>query len=162
MIDSWMCLLQIISVPLPIYNTGIYTNLAVFNSDLHISSLYQSNYMYYYTSTTFHYRTWTLVFPSLSYSTLVCLTCVLLLSLGQHFRSDCYLTPKLVIRQPYHGEYELHFDEKLMMSTLYSTNKLGWIFIVLVYWNNSPRVDMSLHSDTISWFRHKSVFALHP
>jgi hypothetical protein len=28
-----------------------------------------------------------------------------------------------------------------------------WIFIVLVHWNNSPRVDMSLHSSTLFWFR---------
>jgi hypothetical protein len=25
-------------------------------------------------------------------------------------------------------------------------------FIVLAHWNNSPQVDMSLHSDTLSWF----------
>jgi hypothetical protein len=30
---------------------------------------------------------------------------------------------------------------------------LSWIFIVLVYWNNSPRVDMWPHSDTLSWIR---------
>ena len=29
---------------------------------------------------------------------------------------------------------------------------LSWIFIVLNYWNNSPRIDMSLHSDTLSPF----------
>jgi hypothetical protein len=27
------------------------------------------------------------------------------------------------------------------------------VFIVLAHWNNSPRVDMSLHSDTLFWFR---------
>ena len=27
------------------------------------------------------------------------------------------------------------------------------IFIVLAHWNNSPLVDMSLHSDTLFWFR---------
>ena len=27
------------------------------------------------------------------------------------------------------------------------------IFIVLAHWNNSPRVDMTLHSDTLFWFR---------
>ena len=26
-------------------------------------------------------------------------------------------------------------------------------FIVLAHWNNSPRVDMSLHSDALFWFR---------
>ena len=30
---------------------------------------------------------------------------------------------------------------------------LSWIFLVLVHWNNSPRIDMSPHSDTLSWFR---------
>jgi hypothetical protein len=28
-----------------------------------------------------------------------------------------------------------------------------WIFIVLAHWNNSSRIDMSLHSVTLSWFR---------
>ena len=39
----------------------------------------------------------------------------------------------------------------MIISTLYMTNTLSWIFIVLAHWNNSPRVDMSLH--TLSWFR---------
>jgi hypothetical protein len=30
---------------------------------------------------------------------------------------------------------------------------LSWIFIVLAHWNNRPRVDMSLHSDTLFRFR---------
>jgi hypothetical protein len=30
---------------------------------------------------------------------------------------------------------------------------LNWIFILPAHWNNSPRVDMSLHSDTLSLFR---------
>jgi hypothetical protein len=30
---------------------------------------------------------------------------------------------------------------------------VSWVFIVLAHWNNSPRVDMSLHSDTLFWFR---------
>jgi hypothetical protein len=35
------------------------------------------------------------------------------------------------------------------------------IFIVLAHWNNSPRVDMSLHSDTLFWFRaDQSLFFL--
>ena len=29
-------------------------------------------------------------------------------------------------------------------------------------WNNSPQIDMSPHSDTLSWFRaNKSLFFLH-
>jgi len=29
------------------------------------------------------------------------------------------------------------------------------IFIVLAHWSNSPRVGMSLHWETLSWFRVK-------
>ena len=32
------------------------------------------------------------------------------------------------------------------------------IFIVLAHWNNSPRLDMSLHSDTLFWFRADQSF----
>ena len=48
--------------------------------------------------------------------------------------------------QLYHGENKLIINE---------TNTLSWIFIVLAHWCNSPRVDMSLHSesDTLFWFR---------
>ena len=35
----------------------------------------------------------------------------------------------------------------------YKPKTLSWIFIVLAHWNNSPRIDMSLHSDTLFWFR---------
>ena len=49
--------------------------------------------------------------------------------------------------QVYHGKNNLHFDEMLMMSALYYTNRLHWIFIVLAPWN-IQLVDMSLHSDT--------------
>jgi hypothetical protein len=30
---------------------------------------------------------------------------------------------------------------------------LSWVFIVLAHWNNSLWVDMSLHLDTLFWFR---------
>ena len=40
-----------------------------------------------------------------------------------------------------------------MKSALYLTNILSWIFIVLGHWSNSSRVDMSLHSDILFWFR---------
>ena len=30
---------------------------------------------------------------------------------------------------------------------------LSLIFIVLAHWNNSPRIEISPHSDTLSWFR---------
>ena len=53
----------------------------------------------------------------------------------------------------YHGENKLHFDKMMMMSALYWTNTLMWMFIDLSQWNNSPRVDTSIHSDTLFWFR---------
>jgi hypothetical protein len=60
--------------------------------------------------------------------------------------------------QPYHGENKLHFDE--MMSTLYSTNSLSWIVIVLAHWHSRQRIDMSFHSD-ISWFRANQSFFIY-
>ena len=41
----------------------------------------------------------------------------------------------------------------MMKSTLYKTNTLSWICIVLAHWSNSLRLDISPHSDTLSWFR---------
>ena len=46
--------------------------------------------------------------------------------------------------QLYHGENKLIINK---------TNALSLIFIVLAHWCNSPRVDMSLHSNTVFWFR---------
>jgi len=40
----------------------------------------------------------------------------------------------------------------MMMSALYLTNTCSWTFIVLAHWNNSPRIYMSLHSDTLFYF----------
>jgi hypothetical protein len=63
--------------------------------------------------------------------------------------SDCCLTL-------YHGENKLIFNEMMTRSTLYQTNTLSWIFlIVFAHWNKSPRIDimMSPHSNTLSWFR---------
>ena len=54
------------------------------------------------------------------------------------------------ILQLYHDENKLIVNETMMM-----------IFIVLAHWNNSPRVDMSGHSDTLFWFRtNQSLFLL--
>ena len=58
--------------------------------------------------------------------------------------------------QLYHGENKLHFDIYTWThypdpsQPVYVT--LSWIFTVLGHWSNSWRVDMSLHSDTLSWF----------
>jgi hypothetical protein len=57
------------------------------------------------------------------------------------------------IFQLYYGENKLLFNEMMMSSALFYTNTLSWSFIVVGHWNNSPRVDMSLHSDTLSWIR---------
>jgi hypothetical protein len=45
------------------------------------------------------------------------------------------------------------FYEMMMMFALFKINTLSWIFIVLAHWNNSPCTDMSIHSDTLFWFR---------
>jgi hypothetical protein len=52
----------------------------------------------------------------------------------------------------YHGETKLIYNEMMMRHALYQTNTLSWIFIVLAHWNNNPQIDMSSHSDTLSWF----------
>jgi hypothetical protein len=57
------------------------------------------------------------------------------------------------IFQLYHGEKTLIFNDLMMRSVLYKTNTLSWILIMLAHWNNSPQVDMSLHSDPLFWFR---------
>jgi hypothetical protein len=38
----------------------------------------------------------------------------------------------------------------MMRSALNYTNMHNWIFIVLAHCNDSPRVDISLHSDALS------------
>jgi hypothetical protein len=57
------------------------------------------------------------------------------------------------IFQLYHGENKLIVNDIMMRSTLYLTNTLSWIFLVLTHWNNSPLIDMLPHSDTLSWFQ---------
>ena len=47
-----------------------------------------------------------------------------------------------------------------MMSALYYTNMLSWISIELAHWNNSPRKDISPHSDTFSWLQANQSFIL--
>jgi hypothetical protein len=36
----------------------------------------------------------------------------------------------------------------------------SWIFTVLGHWNNSPLIDMALHSDTLSWFQDHQYLLL--
>jgi hypothetical protein len=54
------------------------------------------------------------------------------------------------IFQLYHDENKLIVNETMMRSALYYTNTLSMIFILLAHWNNSPRVAMSPHSDTLA------------
>ena len=66
------------------------------------------------------------------------------------------------IFQLYHGENRLIFNGMMHRFALYKTNTLSCIFIVLTHWNNSPWIDMSPHSDTLSWFRsNQYLFFLH-
>jgi len=53
------------------------------------------------------------------------------------------------ILQLYHGENKLIFIEMMMRSALHKTNTLCWIFLVLAHWNNSPRIHISPHSETL-------------
>jgi len=57
------------------------------------------------------------------------------------------------IFQLYHCENNLIFNEMIMRSALFRPTRLVCFFIVLSHWNNSPWVDMSLHSGTLFWFR---------
>jgi len=49
-------------------------------------------------------------------------------------------------------EYTLSQIEFMIVSALLLTKTLSWISIVLVHWNNSPRIDVSSRSDTLFWF----------
>jgi len=74
--------------------------------------------------------------------------------------SDCSLAPSQQFF-PYHGENQLISNEMIMRSTLYYANTLSWIFMVLTHWNNSLRIAMPPHSDTLYWFRaNTSLFFL--
>ena len=65
------------------------------------------------------------------------------------------------IFQLYHGENKLIFNEMMMRSAYVLDQHAELDFCgkkkVLAYWNNSPRVDMSLHSDTLFWFRANQI-----
>jgi hypothetical protein len=73
--------------------------------------------------------------------------------------NPCY-TPALSLKTGsqwllFNANSILWWEQVKMMikSALYHYTKTLWfIFIVLAQWNNRPWVDMSLHSDTLSWF----------
>ena len=65
------------------------------------------------------------------------------------------------IFQLYHGENKLIFNEMMMKSTLFLTNTLSSIFIVLAHWHNSPRQKCRSTRDTLFWFwANQSLFLL--
>jgi hypothetical protein len=82
--------------------------------------------------------------------------------LDEHAEVDFYSASSLITCSLIHS-YQISFCPSTMRTCFKysrSFNKKSryqiycrWIFIVLAHWNNSPRIDMSLHSDTLSWCR---------
>jgi len=58
------------------------------------------------------------------------------------------------------GQNKLHINAMMMMYVLWLTNTFSGFFIVLAHWNNIPRIDLSLHSHTLSWFRANKYLLL--
>ena len=63
-----------------------------------------------------------------------------------------FFKTKWAIVQLYHGKNTLHSMRWCLLCTR-PTRLVSWIFIVLAHWDNSPWVDMSLHSDILFRFR---------
>ena len=60
--------------------------------------------------------------------------------------------------------YPLKWDDDYDDICFVLDQHVSWIIILLAHWNNSPHVhvDMSLHSDTLSWFwANQSLLLLH-
>jgi len=55
---------------------------------------------------------------------------------------------------------KLHFNEMIMISTLYYNNMLSWVVIELAHWNNSLWVDTSLSFHT-SWANQSLLLLLY-
>jgi len=68
---------------------------------------------------------------------------------------------KLTHFQLYRGDIKLHLDGLMMLSVMHWTNLLSWNFKVFADCNNRPCVDMSFHSDRLSWFRDNQSMILH-
>jgi hypothetical protein len=67
---------------------------------------------------------------------------------------------KWAIFQPYHGEKKLH-SMRWRWCLLCTRPTFSWNLIVLVHLNNCVRIDMLLHSETLSWFQaNQSLFLL--
>jgi hypothetical protein len=74
--------------------------------------------------------------------------------------NDCCLMPNerffsyIMVRTSYVAN-----NEVIMMSSLYYTNTVSWIFIFLAHFKKKRSADnMSLHSDTLSWFWASQYF----
>ena len=72
---------------------------------------------------------------------------------------DFYLTPSEQFFSYIMTSISYIFDVMMMMSALYYTNMLSWIFIVLAFWNTTP---ILLHSRHIIQTPSQPVFALNP
>ena len=48
----------------------------------------------------------------------------------------------------------------MIMTVLFVLDQHSISFVVLGHWNNSPRIDMSLHSETLFWFRDSQSLLL--
>jgi len=59
---------------------------------------------------------------------------------------------KLINFQLYRGDIKLHFDGLMMLSVMHWTSLLSWNFKVLADCNKRACVDMSFHSERLSWF----------
>jgi hypothetical protein len=59
--------------------------------------------------------------------------------------SDCRLTLSKQFFSSIMARTILIKEMMMMMSALYYSNAFSWIFIVLIHWNNSSRIDMSLY-----------------
>ena len=58
-----------------------------------------------------------------------------------------------VIIQLNHGEHKYNFQWDDGEIRFLLDKHASWIFVVPAQWNNRPRIDMSLHSDTLSGFQ---------
>jgi hypothetical protein len=52
-----------------------------------------------------------------------------------------------------HGENKLNFNEIMIEGRIVLDHHAELDYKMIANWNNNPWVDMSLHSDTLFWFR---------
>jgi hypothetical protein len=67
--------------------------------------------------------------------------------------SGCCLAPTRQFFSYIMAKKRIIFNKMMMRFVLYLINMLSWIYFrVSPHWKNSPRIYMSAHSDTLSWF----------